>query len=127
MTRVTHRQPQTDYDGMKNSLQQEWTFVQSITSVIGESFFLIEDYLHQSLLPDLLRGKKSKVPLWGVTYLPVNQAELAIPNPNMYALEKWVSSCVITGHLIAAIWVKKEFNTRYHTLILREGRGKTRC
>ena len=37
-----------------------------------------------------------------------------------------MGSCVVTGHLVRALWVRKEFKIRDHTLLLREGCSEIR-
>ena len=56
------------------------------------------------------------------TRLPVNQAGLAIPDPVQTSPENWTASCVITGHLVAALRVQAVFRTADHSPCLRGGR-----
>ena len=42
------------------------------------------------------------------------------------APENWTASCVITGPLVAALRVQKEFRTADHSIYLREGRAEVR-
>ena len=57
----------------------------------------------------------------GVTRLPVKQAGLALPDPSQTAPENWTASCVITGHLVAALRDQLEFRTADHSACLWEG------
>ena len=56
------------------------------------------------------------------TRLPVNFAALAILNPVKTDPENWTASCVITGHLVAAVRDQDIFRTADHTACLRGGR-----
>ena len=49
-----------------------------------------------------------------------------IHNLALSAWENWTAYCVITGHLVAVIWGRIEFNTEDHALILWEGRRDIR-
>ena len=75
----------------------------------------------------LFRGGTDEVPYQGVTCLPVNQVELAIPNPTLSVSDDWTSSYDFTGHLVASLQGRTLFKTRDKTLILMEGRGDIRC
>ena len=52
----------------------------------------------------------------------MKQAGLAIPDPVKTASENWMASCVITGHLVAALRSHAIFQTADHTACLRGGR-----
>ena len=65
-------------------------------------------------------------PARGVTYLSVKQAILDLPEPTQTAPENCKASCVITGHLVAALRGQVEFLTAYHSDCLREGRTAVR-
>ena len=56
------------------------------------------------------------------TRLLVKQAGLAILDPVQKAPENWTASCVITGHLVAALRGQAAFRTSDHTACLRGGR-----
>ena len=56
----------------------------------------------------------------------MKQAGLALPNPTQTAPENWTASCVITGHLVAALRGQVEFLTADHSACLREGRTAVR-
>ena len=61
-----------------------------------------------------------------ITRLPVNQAGLALPDPIQTAPENWTASCIITGHLVAALRGQVEFRTADHSVCLREGQTAMR-
>ena len=80
----------------------------------------------KSFLLALFKGATTKVPMQGITCLPVKQAGMEISNPDLSAWENWLSSCSITGHLVAAIRGWTEFKTGYHSMLLQEGCGERR-
>ena len=102
---VALKHPQSAYAGMQKSLQQEWAFVQRVTPGVGALFGPVEEVLREVFLPALFRGMTEGLPTRESTRLPVNQAGMAIPDPVLTAPEKWTASCVITGHLVAALRV----------------------
>ena len=55
------------------------------------------------------------------TCLPVKQVGLALLDPAQMAPEKWAASCVITGHLVAALRGQVVFRTADHLACLRGG------
>ena len=62
----------------------------------------------------------------GVTRLPFKQAVLALPDPSQTAPENWTASCVITGHLVAALRGQVDFQTADNSACLWEGRIEVR-
>ena len=88
---------------MQKSLYQEWAFVQRVTPGIGDAFGPAEKALRETFMPALFEGLGERASERGVTHLPVKQAGLDIPDPNQTAPEKWIASCVNTGHLVAAL------------------------
>ena len=52
----------------------------------------------------------------------MKQAGLALPDPLKTAPENWTASCVITGHLVAALRGQVIFRTADHSACLRRGR-----
>ena len=77
-------------------------------------------------MPALYKGLREGVPERGINRLPVKQAGLALPEPTQTAPENWTASCVITGHLVAALRGQVEFRTADHSSCLREGRTAVR-
>ena len=61
-----------------------------------------------------------------ITGLPLNQAGIALPNPTQNAEANWTASCVITGHLVAALHGTDEFRSGYHALLMEEVREEIR-
>ena len=66
------------------------------------------------------------VPEQGVTHLPIKQEGLALPDPSQTAPENWTASCVIKGHLVAALRGQVEFRTAEHSACLQEGQMAVR-
>ena len=76
---VAGNHPQTAYAGLNNSLQQEWYFVQRVTSNIGTEFHTIEDALRNNLLLYLFKWDIYQIPRIAVTGMPVNQSGISVP------------------------------------------------
>ena len=95
--------PQTEYTGLQNSLQQEWYFFQNITPRVSESFCLVDEALQHVLLPALLRGAISSYLVIVIARLPVKQSGLTLPGPTLSVSEHFTASCVVMGHLVAAL------------------------
>ena len=100
---VSHKHPQSSYAGLQKSLQQEWAFVDRVTPGVGDAFDPVEEALREIFVPALYKGLREGVPEREITRLPVKQAGLALPDPTQTAPDNWTSSCVITGHLVAAL------------------------
>ena len=83
---------------------------------------LTEKALQDNFVPALFEGLGEGAPERGVTRLPVKQAGLALLDPNLTAPENWTASCVIKGHLFAALRGQVEFWTADHSAFLWEGR-----
>ena len=76
---------------------------------VGNSFGTVETALKETFVPALFERLRKGVPEQGVTRLPVKHAGLALPDPSQTAPENWTASCVITGHLVAALRGQVEF------------------
>ena len=87
-----------------------------------DAFIPVEQALREAFIKDLFQGRGEGTPGRGVTQLPVKQAGMALPDPTKTAPENWTASCVITGHLVAAIRGQEEFWTVDHSACLRKGR-----
>ena len=70
---------------------------------IGDAFGPVEKALRESFVLALFEGMVEGTLDRAVTCLPVKQAGLDLPDPTMTAPENWMASCVITGHLVAAL------------------------
>ena len=53
---VAHKHPQSAYAGPKNSLQQEWAFVQTVTPGFGNAFGPLEVALKEIFVPALYQA-----------------------------------------------------------------------
>ena len=93
--------------------------MQRVTPGVGAAFAPVEEALQEVFLPDLFRGLTEGLLTRENTRLPVKQAGLDIPDPVLTAPENWTSSCVITGHLVAALRGQTTFRTDDHTACLR--------
>ena len=119
---VVRRHPQTVYAGLQKSLQQEWAFVQRVTPGIGIVFQAVEDEFGDNFLLAIFQGAASQIPRRAITGLPFKQAGIALPDPTPIAGENWKASCIITGHLVAALHGTAEFSSGDHALLMGEGR-----
>ena len=79
----------------------------------------METALKETFVPALFEGLREGVPERGVTHLPVKQAVLALPDPSQTAPENWIASCIITVHVVAALWGQVEFRTADHLTCLQ--------
>ena len=100
--------------------------MQRVTPGAGDSFGSVEKALKETFMPALFEGLREGVPERGVTCLSVKQAGLALPESSQTAPENWTASCVITGHLVAALRGQVEFWMADHLACLREGRTAVR-
>ena len=119
---VALKHPKSAYAGLQKSLQQEWVFVQRVTPGVGAAFGPVEEALQEVFVPDLFRGLSEGLLTQENTRLPVKQAGLAPLDPVKTAPKNWTVSCVITGHLVAALRGHVVFRTPDHSACLREGR-----
>ena len=119
---VALNHPQSAYSGLKNSLQQEWDFVERVTPGVGAAFGPVEVALREVFVMALFRGLTEGMPTRENTRLLFKQSGLAIPDPVKTAPENWTASCVITGHLVADLRGQDVFRTDDHTACLRGGR-----
>ena len=83
--------------------------MQRVTPVVGDAFGPVEKALQETFVPALFEGLGEGTANQGVTCLPVKQTGLALPDPTRMAPENFTSSCVITGHLVAALRGQVEF------------------
>ena len=100
--------------------------MQQVTQGIGDAFGLVETALKETFVPALFKGLGNGVPERGVTCLSAKQVGLALPDPSQTAPENWTASCVITGHLVAALGGQVEFRTVDHSACLQGGRTAVR-
>ena len=93
---------------------------------MGEAFGPVEEALREIFILALFQGLREGVPEREITRLPVKQAGLALTDPIQTALENCTASCVITGHLVAALSGQVEFQTADHSAYLRKGQTAVR-
>ena len=96
--------------------------MQRVTPGVGAAFGPVEEALQEVFVPALFQGLTEVLPTRDNTRLPVNQADMAIPDPVKTAPENWTASCVITGHLIATLRGQAVFRTADHSACLGGGR-----
>ena len=100
--------------------------MQRVNPGVEDAFGPVEEALREIFVPALYKSLREGAPKQEITRLPVKQAGLALPNPTQTAPENWTASCVITGHLVAALRGQVEFRTADHSSCLREGRTAVR-
>ena len=115
---VSHKHPQSAFSRLQKPLQQEGVFLQQVTPGIGDAFGPVEKPLRETFLPAIFKGLVEGAPEKELTCLPVKQAVLALLDPTLTAPEKWTASCVIIGHLVAALRVHVEFRSADHSACL---------
>ena len=86
------------------------------------AFQQVKDNLIRKLLTDLFQGSDEHIPKQDFTQLPVNKDGLSLSYLTLSALENWTESCVITGHLMVALWGWTELRSGKHTILLKYGR-----
>ena len=88
--------------------------MQSVTKDIGMEFQPIEDAMRGVFLLEIFKGDTYHIPGIEVTGLPVNKSGISLPDPTQTAGANCMASCVITGHLVAALRGQLEFQTADH-------------
>ena len=97
-----------------------------VTPGIIDAFGPVEKALRETFVPALFEGMGDSIPERGFTCLQVKQAGLDLPDPSETAPDYGTASCIITGHLVAALRGQVEFRTADHSACLREGRTEVR-
>ena len=100
--------------------------MQRVTPGVGDAFGLVEEALKEIFVLALYEGLREGVLEQGITCLPVKQAGTALPDSTVTDPENWTASCVITGHLVAALRVQVEFQTADHSACFLEVRTAVR-
>ena len=78
---IATRFPQTAYAGLVKALQNEWTYLQRVTTGSGSLYAPIENEITKDFLPALLGQATIGQTMRNQTALAVKQAGLGIPNP----------------------------------------------
>ena len=100
--------------------------MQRVTPGIGDAFGPVEEEIAKAFLPILFEIVGDGAPGRAITLLPVKQAGMALPDPTQTAPDNWQASCVITGHLVAALRGEVPFRTADRAACLRDGRAAVR-
>ena len=95
--------------------------MQRVAPGIRDTFSSVEKAMRKTFVPALFQGLGEGAPERGVTRLPEKQAGLALPDPTLTPPENWTASCVITGHLVAALRGQVDLRTEDHSVCLWEG------
>ena len=113
--------PQAAYSGLQRSLQQEWQFVQRVTSGIGPEFIGVEETLAHFFLPALFGDNyDDDDPRRDLSCLPVKWAGMAIPDPTSAAESNYEASTLLCSHIVSAFRGNEEFRSANHTSVIKE-------
>jgi hypothetical protein len=124
LSKVAGRYPQAAYVGLQKSLQQEWQFLQRVTSGLSDEFEAIEKVLAENFLPLLFGNGKTCDTKRQLACLPVKHAGLALPNPTTTAESNWKASTLICGHLVAALRGTTDFRSADHSSTMQSGKAE---
>ena len=127
MAGVACKRPQATYVDLQNTFQQGWAFVQHSTKGPGEDFWPVENYLREDFLLSLFLGVEENFPNRTIMLLPVKYTGIVIPDPNLTAQVNWITLCMITRHLVAALRVHVRFFSRDHVQLLTDCKADIRC
>ena len=67
-----------------------------------------------------------QIPGRAITGLTVKQSGIALSDPTWTVGGNWTASCVIPGHLVAALHGTAEFRSGNHALLMGKGREDIR-
>ena len=109
---------QADYAGMERLLQQEWKFLQYVTSHMVPDLYPVVKALQKAFLPDLLHGIDPDIPVWEIIGLLFNLVGMYLLDTPAFSLENWTSSISVTGHLVDALRGTTEFRSADHDLMV---------
>ena len=98
--------------------------MQRVIPSIGKMFHPMEENLREEFFLALFKGAIHHIPGRAVTGMSVKQDMIDLPYHNQTSRANWMASCVITGHLVAAIRRTAEFLSGYHALFMGEGRDE---
>ncbi len=124
LSKIVGRHPQAAYAGLQKSLQQEWQFLQRVTSGLSDEFAVVEKALAEKFLPSLFGNGEQCDTKRQLACLPVKHAGLALPNPTTTAESNWKSSTLICGHLIAALRGTTDFRSADHSATMQRGKAE---
>ena len=66
------------------------------------AFQVVEYALQEFFLTALFQGGMAQISSMVIASMPVKQARIDLPNSTQNIGANWTTSCVITGHLVAA-------------------------
>jgi hypothetical protein len=124
LSKVVGRYPQAAYAGLQKSLQQEWQFLQRVTSGLSDEFEVVAEVLAENFLPTLFGNGKGCDTKRQLACLPVKHAGLALPNPTTTAESNWKASTLICGHLVAALRGTTDFRSVDHSATMQSGKAE---
>ena len=85
----------------------------------GEAFCHVEEALKNPPFQPFSCRDTTNIPERVVIGLPVKPTGIVLPNTTLLASENWMASCVVMGHLVAALRYRIAFRTGDHTLLMR--------
>ena len=85
-------------------------------------FEVVEDALWYIFLLNLFQEATYQIPGRAIIGMTVKQAGISLPDPTRTAGENWTASCMITGHLVAALRGTAKLWSGNHALLMGEGR-----
>jgi hypothetical protein len=127
LAKVAKRYPQAAYAGLHKSLQQEWQFIQRVTSGLSDEFIDVQKALQEDFIPALFGNPQVDDIPGQLACLPIKKAGLAIPDPTVTAVASHTASEVICGHIIAAIRGKAKFRSTDHSSTMSAGKAAYRA
>ena len=86
------------------------------------AFQVVEDSLRDIFLSSLFQGATAQITGREITGLPFKWAGIALPNPTWTKGVNWTASCMITGHLVAALCRTADFRSGDHGVLMGERR-----
>ena len=95
--------PQTAYTGLVKALQNEWTYLQWVTTGSGNLYAPIEKAITEDFLPALLGQANIGQTIRDQTALAVKRAGLGIPNPTTTTGDNYSASIDCSKLLVESV------------------------
>ena len=89
-----------------------------VTPDKGTAFQSVYDAMQEAFLAALFKMATSQIPRRLVTGLPFKQYGISLPESTQTAGVNWTASCIITGHIVAALRRTAEFRSGDHSLLI---------
>ena len=124
LAKVAVKSPQTAYQALQKSLQQEWQFVQRVCKDVGAFFEPIEKAITEDFLPALLGSKTEASSHRELFCLPIKSSGLALPNPHVTASANYLASTLMNSHLLASLRGSVTFRSADHAYVTKENRAE---